>query len=517
MEYAALILTFTVVVLYVFRRQKRAHQSAVWVKHSGFVPPSPHFDMQEWIPVREASHVSVQGAIALNKSQPTRVRPGHHCMDEIRRRSHVDFGGALSYFEGQLHRRVSESPLEQVRYWIDLAEGARALNMHEAVPALLRRVDEALELPTGEGFAVEIVSFPAFAEFLHDPLSIEGQAGLRALRVVMECIRHNRLPVSIYADAAFGDAIRRLAENCPDLTNPRLVLVFIEAMRHCRQTYHTSPAFRDDPVRRQTVRWQNAFMRDAEPIMREYLHDLGGDLVRMLGQASGRAIREILLAINELHVDSEEATLSLLSEPDFPYRSEAIQSLRWSRSPMTTSVLCGMITHALQGGRSSKWLRRLGVGHVNFSATEIEACLTALRGHPSEETEKLLITCATHTDSNWRLWALRSLGWWEPIKRAEVLETIRQAKQDQQPLVRRAALAVAARLGECSALQTLREMLTRENLHQVQDAIQLCKSEGLSWLWPDLDLLTETDNPHIVSEAWEAIERIREEFMGPIG
>ena len=175
-----------------------------------------------------------------------------------------------------------------------------------------------------EGFAVEVVSFPSFAEFLHEPLSREGQAGLRALRVVMEGIRLNRVPMAVYAEAAFGDAIRRLAENCPDATNPRLALVFIEAMRHCRQTFHSSPCFRYDPVRRQTVRWQNAFMRDAEGVMREYLHDLGVDLVRMLPGTNGRAIREILQAINELHADSGEVVLALLGEPEFPYRSEAI-------------------------------------------------------------------------------------------------------------------------------------------------------------------------------------------------
>jgi len=438
-------------------------------------------------------------------------------MDEIRRRSHVDFGGALTYFEGQLHRRVSESPLEQVRYWMDLAEGVRTLNMPEAIPALLRRVDEALDLPTGEGFAVELVSFPAFAEFLHDPLSREGQAGLRALRVVMEGIRLNRIPVGVYAEAAFGDAVRRLAENCPDATNPRLALVFIEAMRHCRQTYHTSPAFRDDPVRRQTVRWQNAFMRDAESVMREYLHDLGADLVRMLPTANGRAIREILQTINELHIDSDEGVLTLLGEPDFPYRADAVACLRWSKSAMAASLLCGMVTHATTGGRSPKWLRRLGVGQVDCSPADVEAGLAALRGHPGEVTEKVLLAGVTHADAAWRLAAMRSLGWWEPVLRAEVLEAIRNGKQDTQPAIRRAALAAAARLGECAAMQTLREMLNRENLHQVQDAIHLCKTEGLSWMWPDLDQLTESDNPHIVSEAWEAIERIREEFMGPIG
>src|SRR5262249_53264944 len=131
------------------------------------------------------------------------------------------------------------------------------------VPALLRRADDALDLPLGETYAAEVASFAAFAEHLHEPLSPEGQAALRVLRVAMEGVRHGRIPATVYADAAFGDSVRRLSEYCPDAVNPRLVLVAIEALRQVRRSFHTLPAFRDDPVRRQTVRWQHAFLKDA--------------------------------------------------------------------------------------------------------------------------------------------------------------------------------------------------------------------------------------------------------------
>ena len=80
-----------------------------------------------------------------------------------------------------------------------------------------------------------------------------------------------------------------------------------------------------------------------------------------------------------------------------------------------------------------------------------------------------------------------------------------------------AALAAGARLGECAALQMLREMLARETPASVLDAIRLCAEEGLSWLWPELDVLTESDDPAVAAAAWEAIERLREEFLGPLG
>jgi hypothetical protein len=124
---------------------------------------------------------------------------------------------------------------------------------------------------------------------------------------------------------------------------------------------------------------------------------------------------------------------------------------------------------------------------------------------------------ARRPESAWRRAAFRSLGWWEPMRRGEVLYALRTGRQDPHPDVRRAALAAAARLGECAALQMIREMLARATPAPVLDAIRLCATEGLSWLWPELDVLTEADDAMIAAEAWEAIERLREEFLGPLG
>jgi hypothetical protein len=50
----------------------------------------------------------------------------------------------------------------------------------------------------------------------------------------------------------------------------------------------------------------------------------------------------------------------------------------------------------------------------------------------------------------------------------------------------------------------------------VHQAIEVIVSEGLTWLWPDLDLLTENDDPVIAHHAWEAIEGLRESILGPL-
>ncbi len=481
--------------------------------------PAPHmFDkVSESDSALEVAHATRSGALALHSNSSQRVRPGHRCVEEIRKRCHADFAGALNYLEGQLNRKVSENPLDQSRYWIDLAGGLRGLNLHESLPGLLRRADDALDLPFGEGYASEVSSFAAFAEYLHDPLTPEGQSALRVLRVAMEGVRRGQIPAGTYADAAFGDAVRRLSEYCPNEVNPRLVLVFIEALRHSRRSFHTWAAFRDDPVRRQTVRWQNAFLKDAEPVLREYLHDISRDLTRLLESTQGRGRREILKALCELQADTDDMALTLLGDPSFQDRAEALHCLRWSKSPLAPSALCGIARHALTGERSARWLRRLGVGKQSVPTEEVLATLKGLRGHPSDEAERVLLQYVSRPEAGWRQAAFQSLGWWEPTRRDEVLQAIRAGKQDANADVRRAAMAAAARLGECAALQMIRETLTIEKQEIVLDTIRLCASEGLSWLWPELDVLTESDDCVIAAGAWEAVENLREHFMGPLG
>ena len=121
--------------------------------------------------------------------------------------------------------------------------------------------------------------------------------------------------------------------------------------------------------------------------------------------------------------------------------------------------MCGIARHALTGERSARWLRRLGVGRKPVPADEVRAALTALRGHPCEEAERVLLHYAGRPEAEWRMAAFQSLGWWEPLRRGEVLHALRAARQDPHPDVRRSALAAAARLGECAALQMVREQL----------------------------------------------------------
>ncbi len=269
-------------------------------------------------------------------------------------------------------------------------------------------------------------------------------------------------------------------------------------------------------MRRQTIRWQVGHLRDAEPIFREYLHGIGEDLLQMLPRRNAQEQLDILAVIAELHEDTGDELAGLLGDTRFEPRAATLESLRWSTAPAASRLLCDIARNSIDGrdGKPAWWKRKTNDGTV--STPELVAALTALRGHPGEEAEAVLREFGRHPQPALRVAALRSLGWWEPIDRAEVLQLTRVAKIDSNSEVRTAAVSVLARLGECAALNLLREAMNgpnSENVHQVIDTIA---NEGLTWLWPDLDVLTEADNPAIAHHAWEAVENLRESILGPL-
>ncbi|HZT79945.1 MAG TPA: hypothetical protein VFA26_06985, partial [Gemmataceae bacterium] len=106
--------------------------------------------------------------------------------------------------------------------------------------------------------------------------------------------------------------------------------------------------------------------------------------------------------------------------------------------------------------------------------------------------------------------ALASLGWWEPLARADVLLTLQDGRRDPCPEVRQAARAALARLGERQALQWFRQGLISDDTQRAHETIQVIAAEGLTLLWPDLDRLAEADDPDVAHHAREALERLCE-------
>jgi len=460
----------------------------------------------------EIENQFAQGGIAAVEAE---IAPGLDYVVKVRALADIGSEDAARVLERQLKRRITQDPIDQTWYWIDLSQALRSLNRDDCLPILFRCGERAMETSLGYLFAAEVTAFPNFAECLHDPLSPTGQTALRLLRTALEGVRRGFVPVTLYSDAQIGEMLRHLAEDCPDTADPLLTRVFIETLRHARRSYSSSPELRDDPGRRQAIRWQVGHLRDAESIIREYLHGIAEDLATSLPRHGEAEQQDILAVVAEMRADVGPALVDLLAEANFKPRAAALECLQWSQTPEAAWVLCGQGQSIGAGtiGKSTWWKRPIA---EQVPAPELLSSLKALRGHPGEEAEAVLREFARHPQPTFRIAAIKSLGWWEPIDRVNVIHSLHSARIDSLPEVRMAAVAALARLGECASLNVLREALQSPSVDNVHQTIDLIAAEGLTWLWPDLDLLTESDNPAIAHHAWEAVEDLRELILGPM-
>ncbi|HEY1375144.1 MAG TPA: hypothetical protein VGF55_00030, partial [Gemmataceae bacterium] len=97
---------------------------------------------------------------------------------------------------------------------------------------------------------------------------------------------------------------------------------------------------------------------------------------------------------------------------------------------------------------------------------------------------------------------------------AAVRDVLRTGRDDGSGDVRLAAEAALARLGERRALQFFRQTLVGESDTPVPEAVRRVAAEGLTWLWPELDVLADADDPEVAHHAREAVEQLREELDG---
>ena len=164
--------------------------------------------------------------------------------------------------------------------------------------------------------------------------------------------------------------------------------------------------------------------------------------------------------------------------------------------------------------RRTQWRKRHAPPHKPSLPPGVpyQAILRSLRGHGSVETESFLVLAAHDWDPLHRAAAVSSLGWWEPLRRQEVLYTLQEARRDACPEVRQAARAALARLGERQALQWFRQTLASEDPHRVHETIQTIATESLTLLWPDLDRLADAEDGDVAQLAREALERLCEEM-----
>ena len=453
----------------------------------------------------------------LDRGRPDEVeasmRPGVQYVVQVRALAELGTEDAGRILERQLERRLSEDQLEQSWYWIDLAGGLRSLNREESLPHLLRCADMASEVPLGHFFAAETVSFLGFGGYLRDLDSALGISALRLLHCALEGLRHG-YPPQLVTEARLGDIIETLWDHRPEGGHPLLVRVFHEATRLTRRAPHLQGLVPNERAERESFEWQISRILVLEPAIKEYQEEAVVNLRTLLPHAQGDLLRDILLALHDLRAESAREILPMLAKGQTVHLDLAVELLAWSKDPLVGPFLRHWVYRSgiLETHTHSKrryWVRKRRTPN---QSVPLCAILKALRGHPGEETEKVLILAARDESAGVRAASLSSMGWWEPILGRQVRQLLASARRDNHSEVRQSARAALARMGERQALHWFRQALTGENVHHIHEAIQVIAVEGITLLWPDLDRLVDCDNPEVAYMAREALGRLFEEL-----
>src|SRR5438034_2911660 len=163
------------------------------------------------------------------------LRPGTHYVVQVRALTEIGTDDAGRILERQLQRRLTEDQIEQSWYWIDLANGLRALNRSQSLPHLLRCAEHACDKPLGHFFAAETVCFLGFSGYLtHERRSPLGRAALRVLHRALEGLRCG-VPPQVVAEARLGEMVEGLWDRRDGEPDSLVVRIFHEALRILRR------------------------------------------------------------------------------------------------------------------------------------------------------------------------------------------------------------------------------------------------------------------------------------------
>ncbi|MFO0929267.1 MAG: hypothetical protein U0736_19955 [Gemmataceae bacterium] len=413
--------------------------------------------------------------------------------------------------ERQLHRRHSDDQIEQAWYWIDLANGLRTLNRGQSLPSLLTTVEQAREAPLGHFLAAETVCFLGFTGYLYQGDTALGRAARKVLLMALEGLRFGVPPI-VVGEARLGELVETLYDATGEVVDPLTVRIFSEALRLLRRAPHLGAALTGDPADRETFNWQLSRLTALEASLMEYLANAAVPLTLQLVTTSPEAQRPCLEALIDLKVEGGEVVLKMLGQRGHPHLDLVLELLTHSRNPRVAPVLREWVLQAVPIQRRAMYRPRAHPPRRPSLPVEMpyRAILRALRGHPSPQTEALLLIAARDWDPTFRAAAVSSFGWWEPIQRNDVLLTLQMARRDANPEVRLAARAALARLGERQALLWFRQTLTSDDAHRVYETIHTIASEELTLLWPDLDRLADSESSDLAHHAREALERMGE-------
>jgi hypothetical protein len=440
------------------------------------------------------------------------LRPGTQYFFQVRALAEIGTDAAGQILERQLQRRLASDQLEQSWYWIDLAGGLRALGREESLPHLLRCAAGALESPLGHFYAAETTCFMSFAGYVRAPGTPLGRAALRLLHRTLEGLRYGVQP-HIVAEARLGETIESLWESRPQRLSPLLLRVLVESLRLIRRAPQARDFFGNEYAEREAFDWQLSRLAALESGFRHYLDGVTTAFQFSLPQVGAQDQADLLRALDDMRADTGQALLPL-AQASGAHQESAIQVLRWSRDAQVGRWLCATIArHVPLLRRAQHRPRPASPRRPSVPADfPYSAMLYALRGHPSPESEQVLLMASYDWDPLYRAAAYSSLGWWEPLMVNETRATLRAGRRDVNPVVRQAARAAAARLGERLALHWFRQAIATEGTPGVFDAVQVIANEGLTLLWPELDRLAESSNLELALHAREATARLAEQM-----
>jgi hypothetical protein len=440
------------------------------------------------------------------------LRAGTQYFFQVRALAEIGTEAAGEILERQLERRLADDQLEQSWYWIDVAGGLRALGREESLPNLLRCAPAALDSPLGHFYAAETSCFMSFPGYVREADGPLGSAALRVLHRALEGLRYGVQP-HIVAEARLGETIESLWEHRPKGLSPLMIRVMIETLRLIRRAPHAQAFFGNEYAEREAFDWQMSRLAALESPFRHYLDGIATAVQARVPEVAEADEEDLLRALDDMRLDTGQGLLQLAQRPG-RHRELAIEVLRWSRDPEVGRWLCAQVTRHVPLMRRAQHRPRVHSPRRSSVPADFpyRSCLYALRGHASLEAERVLLMASFDWDPAYRAAAYSSIGWWEPIQVKETRASLRAGRRDLNPIVRQAARAAAARLGERLALHWFRQAMVSDSTPGVFDAIQAIASEGLTLLWPDLDRLTESPNAELALHAREAIERLNEDM-----
>src|SRR5436190_125050 len=192
-------------------------------------------------------------------------------------------------------RRLTDDQIEQAWYWIDLANGLRALNRAQSLPHLLRCAEAAGDIPLGHFFAAETICFLGFAGYLRQLGSPLGRAALRVFHRALEGLRCGVQPTMV-AEARIGEMVEDLRDHRQDRIDPLAVRVYLEALRVLRRAPHAETMLASEASEQEAFSWQMSRLAALEMALTDYLEEAPAPLCRALRAASPVEQRDLLLA-----------------------------------------------------------------------------------------------------------------------------------------------------------------------------------------------------------------------------